>query len=198
MAEELETTEMDEKGDPGRERQGVFPDDGPGRWPFATAGAGLLFSFLGAGIAVLAGLGAPSPRVHQPIAFDHRLHAKQNGIECSTCHAWSEAFSGLPAADTCATCHAEPLGGTAEEAKLVTLLRAGGPLAWRPLFAEPRHVFFTHRRHVSIARIDCETCHRGIAEARAPPERVRRLRMQDCVGCHKRSGAPTDCTACHR
>ncbi len=192
---------MGRTGEPERDRaEGVFPRRGSGRWSFAATAAGFLVSFLAAGAVGLAGLAMPSPRLRQPIAFDHRLHAKENGIECTTCHAFFgvETFSGLPAADTCAACHAEAIGQTAEEARLVSLLRAGEPLAWRPLFSEPRHVFFTHRRHVAVARIGCEACHGAFAEARAPPERVRRLRMQDCLGCHRQAGAAVDCTVCHR
>ncbi len=192
---------MGRTNEPGRDgAEGVSAPSGSRHWPFAASAAGFFVSFVATGAVGLAGLDAPSPRLRQPIAFDHRLHAKENGIECTTCHAFFgvETFSGLPAADTCAACHAEAMGQTAEEARLVSLLRAGEPLAWRPLFAEPRHVFFTHRRHVAVARIGCETCHGAFAEARAPPERVRRLRMRDCLGCHRQAGAAVDCTACHR
>ncbi len=172
---------------------------GAGR-PLAATVVGFIVFFVAVGAAGVGGMVALSPGVKQPIAFDHGLHAKDNAVDCSTCHADPslEPFVRLPGAGDCAACHGEPIGKSAEEAKLVRLLRGGKPIAWRPLFAEPRHVFFSHRRHVAVAGIQCETCHGAIAAARSPPEHARRLRMQDCLACHRRSGAATDCTACHR
>lgn len=140
------------------------------------------------------------PAVHQPIAFNHRKHVKDNELACSTCHEYyeKEAFSGLPASDLCASCHLEPQGKSAEELKLVRLLKAGAPLDWKPLFLQPPHVYYSHRRHVVAAHIDCAVCHGGIALTSSPPARVKSLRMADCIDCHRERGAPTGCNACHR
>jgi len=162
--------------------------------------AGFVLAVLVVGGAAVAGVRLFSPETVQPIAFDHRLHAVENGIECATCHSsfQQETFAGLPAADVCATCHGgEPLGKSPEEARLAELLKARRPLEWAPLYGEPPHVFFSHRRHVA-AGAACESCHKGMADARAPPLRVARLRMADCLACHRRVGAATDCSACHR
>jgi hypothetical protein len=51
---------------------------------------------------------------------------------------------------------------------------------------------------VVTAKIDCAVCHGGIAQTAFPPARVRSLRMEDCIDCHEKRGAPTDCLACHR
>ena len=136
----------------------------------------------------------------QPIAFNHQKHVKDLDIACSSCHQFfeKEAFSGLPGADTCAACHSEAQGKSAEEAKLVRLLKAGTPLEWTGLFRQPAHVFYSHRRHVVAAKIECPTCHGLIAASTSPPRRVERLRMQDCLDCHRRSKVSTDCTVCHR
>jgi hypothetical protein len=140
------------------------------------------------------------PPVRQPIAFNHQKHVKDNDLACSTCHEYyeKEAFSGLPTSEICASCHLEPQGKSAEERELVRLLKAGAPLDWKPLFLQPPHVYYSHRRHVVTARIDCSVCHGGIAQTSFPPARVPRLRMADCIGCHEKHGAPTECTACHR
>ncbi|HSD21573.1 MAG TPA: cytochrome c3 family protein [Anaeromyxobacter sp.] len=142
----------------------------------------------------------PPSAARQPIAFDHRLHVGDQQIACEVCHAFDAPapFSGLPGIETCATCHSEPLGASAEEAKVVAAARSGAALAWEALWREPRHVFFSHRLHAGVARIACEACHPGIAEARAPPPRVRPIRMSDCLACHARAGGPSRCTACHR
>ena len=138
--------------------------------------------------------------VVQPIAFDHKKHVEENQLACSTCHEYfeKETFSGLPGAEICASCHLEPQGKSAEEAKLVQLLQGGEPLEWKPLFRQPPHVFFTHRRHVVVAHLECAVCHGSIAASLVPPGRVQRLHMRDCLECHRRAGATTACTGCHR
>jgi hypothetical protein len=120
-----------------------------------------------------------SPSVDQPIAFNHRKHVIDNQLGCSTCHA-------------------EPLGKSAGEAKLVKMLKEQQPLVWKSLFQEPLHVFFSHRRHVVKAGIRCERCHGNFALTTSPPRRVRRLKMADCIGCHEERNVSVDCTTCHR
>jgi hypothetical protein len=161
---------------------------------FLLAGAGMTAITLGGGPAF------SRPAVQQPIAFNHLKHTKELDLSCPTCHLTveKEAFSGLPAAEVCAGCHSEPQGKSEEEEKLVQLLKDGAPLGWKPLFRQPPHVFYSHRRHVAVAKIDCSVCHGTIAATTAPPGRVKRLRMIDCISCHRRSGASTDCTTCHR
>ena len=140
------------------------------------------------------------PAVHQPISFNHRKHVTELDLGCTTCHLTveTEAFSGLPDADLCAGCHLEPQGKSEEEKKLVEMLKKGTALAWKPLFRQPAHVFYSHRRHVTVAKLQCRVCHGAIADTTAPPVRVRRLVMDDCVSCHRRERVRTDCTVCHR
>ncbi len=136
----------------------------------------------------------------QPIEFNHRLHVEEAGISCSDCHEFydSEAFSGMPTAETCALCHEEVVGESPNEARLVRLLESGAPLEWRPLFRQPAHVFYSHRRHVGVAGLECEVCHGSIGASERPPRKVDSLLMQDCLDCHLEGDAATDCTACHR
>jgi hypothetical protein len=167
------------------------------RWT-AAAFAFLAFFFLTGAVTIWRG--GPEPRARQPIAFNHKKHVQELDLACSSCHQFyeKEAFSGLPGADVCSTCHQEPQGKSKEEAKLVRLLQSGAPLEWTGLFRQPAHVFYSHRRHVVAARIECAVCHGSIAATTAPPTSVKRLRMKDCLDCHRRSGVSTDCTACHR
>jgi hypothetical protein len=156
----------------------------------------------GAAIGLAVGLTWSGRRaaVTQPVAFDHRLHVRELEIACATCHAFDAPapFSGLPEIETCASCHAEPLGTSPEEAKVVAAATSGAGLAWVPLQREPRHVFFSHRLHAGAAGIACDECHPAFADARAPPPRAAPVRMSECLRCHERAGAPTRCTACHR
>lgn len=169
--------------------------------PTASVLFGLVPSFV---LGALLALWRPGPLlpepVRQPIEFNHRKHVKELELTCATCHATveTEAFSSLPAADVCAGCHAEAQGKSEEEKKLVALLSEGKPLLWAPLFRQPAHVFYSHRRHVVSGKIPCETCHGAIGASSAPPGHVKKLLMDDCLACHVARGVSTDCTTCHR
>lgn len=183
------------------------PDAPPGfdRRDRLLLGVGFAAAFLltAAGTTALTLGGGPAalrPAVTQPIAFNHAKHVKELDLACTTCHVTveTEAFSGLPDAEVCGVCHAEPQGKSAEEAKVVAAIKAGTPLSWKPLFRQPSHIFYSHRRHVVVAKLECRLCHGAIAQTTSPPGRVRKLRMDDCLACHRRSGVSTACTACHR
>ncbi len=95
--------------------------------------------------------------MRQPISFNHKKHVTELDIACTTCHVTveTEAFSGLPDAELCAGCHLEPQGKSEEEKRLVEMLKKGTALAWKPLFRQPAHVFYSHRRHVIAAKLQC-------------------------------------------
>ena len=100
---------------------------------------------------------------------------------------------------TCAACHQEPNGTSAAEGMVVEAVRAGRDIPWARLYELPRHVYFTHRRHVTVARIACERCHGDMgAQARPPPLPLVALTMDGCIGCHRERHASRDCDVCHR
>jgi hypothetical protein len=156
----------------------------------------VVFFFLSAAAVSL------SPRAtEQPLVFNHRKHVVDNEMECSDCHEFyeTEAFSGMPDAETCSFCHLDELQGeSAEEGRLAALLAEGESLDWGRLFRQPPHVFYSHRRHAAVAQIECEVCHGSIGQSETPPKRVERLIMDDCLTCHEEEGASTECTSCHR
>lgn len=165
--------------------------------------AHLLAAFLGfvvffAASAAIVGSGGRG--VDQPIPFNHRIHTVDNDMACTECHASyeKETFSGFPDRATCAFCHEEPQGESAAEAALVELLKSGAPLDWKPLFRQPPHIFYSHRRHVKAAEIECVVCHGEIGQSERPPRRVRKLTMEMCLDCHEERSAGSDCTSCHR
>ena len=43
----------------------------------------------------------------QPIAFSHKVHAGENGVDCNYCHssARKSKHSGIPSANVCMNCH---------------------------------------------------------------------------------------------
>lgn len=141
------------------------------------------------------------PSVRQPIAFNHRLHTEDVGVECGECHLYFEesAHSGLPDGETCAACHEEPMTESAEEAKMLTLLGEGEEVAFHKLFRLADHVYYSHARHVAVAGLECAQCHGAIAQTTSPPPRpLVRVDMNFCVDCHEEMGVTTDCVACHR
>lgn len=96
-------------------------------------------------------------------------------------------------------CHRTPQGDSAEAARVTDLLEAGDPLRFNKLFRLPDHVFYTHRRHVGIAELECADCHGAIAETERPPERALvPVSMDSCMDCHREHGLTLDCNACHR
>lgn len=156
-----------------------------------------------AGLGFAAGRAAipPTARVAQPIQFNHQKHVKGEHIECSVCHEYfsTSDHSGLPSLSLCKGCHAEALTKSPEEQKLIKLMASDSPPAFQKLFRMPDHVRYSHRRHVAIGGLQCETCHGGIADTTAPPPYpLVRITMATCTGCHAARGVKTDCTQCHR
>ncbi len=143
----------------------------------------------------------PTEAVAQPIQFNHQKHVKDVGLECSTCHEYykTSQHSGLPALSTCQGCHQEALTKSAEEQKLLKLIATDPGASFKKLFRLPDHAYYSHRRHVVVAGLKCETCHGGIAETTAPPRYpLVRITMTTCTNCHAEKSVTTQCTACHR
>jgi len=143
----------------------------------------------------------PVERVIQPIAFSHRTHVESLELDCDLCHELyaTSAHSGLPTLTTCLGCHEDAQTDSPEEQKIRDLAAEGEDDVFRKLFRLADHTFYTHRRHVTQAGLECETCHGAIADTSEPPEKpLVRISMDFCLGCHEREGQETDCTRCHR
>jgi len=139
--------------------------------------------------------------VTQPIAFSHVLHVKEVELECSACHPGTETsfHAQLPELGLCMECHEDKLSDSPEEERVRELAKLSRPPQFRKLFLFPNHVFYSHRRHVVVGKIPCQTCHGAIAETSAPPKRpLVRISMQFCLDCHRRRGVTEDCIECHR
>lgn len=139
--------------------------------------------------------------VPQPIAFNHRKHTQDLGLNCEFCHKYvrAGAHAGLPDAETCSMCHRVQQGSSTEAARVTELITNGDPLQFNKLFRLPSHVYYTHRRHAGIAELECENCHGAIADTERPPERpLVRVTMEFCMDCHREREQTLDCNACHR
>jgi menaquinone reductase, multiheme cytochrome c subunit len=137
----------------------------------------------------------PSSPAAQPIAFNHARH---QALTCAGCHRGVEtaAHATLPSADVCAKCHAAPPKNV--DPKQWDALKQSA-VNWVKVTRVPDHVMFSHQRHVTLARLDCSSCHGDIGRRTTPPARAAtRLEMKTCRACHQQEGASEDCAACHR
>ena len=147
---------------------------------------------------VLISLGAGS-KVQQPISFNHKKHVAQ-GLDCDHCHPYfkEHLFSGLPTVSTCLECHEEPVTQNLEEEKIRKYHQQKKEISWKRVYQQPDHVFFSHRRHVILGKISCETCHGDIAQRERPPSGPWvNMTMRWCMDCHFKSKASNDCLVCH-
>ncbi len=135
----------------------------------------------------------------QPIAFNHKKHAEQ-GLQCDTCHKYykTQTFSGIPDLAVCLECHKDPVTQSPEEEKIRQFAKKGEPIPWRQIHREPDHVFYSHRRHVVLGKIECQVCHGEIGQSESPPTKpFVRMTMDWCMACHSKRGVTNDCVACH-
>ncbi len=155
---------------------------------------------LGAIAIAVAGLVANrrSEPVRQPIDFNHQLHAEENGISCLYCHtdAVRADAAGVPPVQTCYQCHRIVKEKSPEMEQLQQAFENNQPIEWLRIYSLPRHVRFSHQRHVR-GGVDCQSCHGDVAAM----ERVTLespLTMGWCLNCHEQRQAPIGCEICHK
>jgi len=135
----------------------------------------------------------------QPIAFSHKIHAGQNGINCVYCHTSAEKgkTAGIPSLNVCMNCHthvAEGPSGTEEIAKIYAALDfdpatktygdSPTPIEWVRVHNLPDLAYFNHSQHVVVGKIECQECH-GAVEEMGVAEQHSPLTMGWCVDCHR-------------
>jgi Cytochrome c7 and related cytochrome c len=148
-------------------------------------------------------LAGPEPII-QPIAYNHNVHVEGEGLECSDCHQRVEEVvrATLPDLETCMDCHdSDPLADdSVEEAKLISHIEDGTEIDWKNVYHVPSHVYFSHRRHVTVGDLECSSCHGDVGTLTTPAEvPFYPVTMEACMDCHRKSEEVTnDCIACHR
>jgi mono/diheme cytochrome c family protein len=148
----------------------------------------------------------------QPIHYSHKIHAGENGIECKYCHSSARVskHSGIPSLNVCMNCHkniAEFQGDkdstyveytkefyTGEIQKLYdavgwdkTAQKYTGktkPVKWVRIHNLQDFVYFNHAQHVSVAGVECQTCH-GPVETMEIMRQHSPLTMGWCINCHR-------------
>ncbi|NGY36298.1 c-type cytochrome [Flavobacterium sp. XN-5] len=148
----------------------------------------------------------------QPIHFSHKIHAGDNEINCKYCHSAARVSknAGIPSLNVCMNCHksiAEVAETTATpeyskafyDEQIDKLYAAVGwdkssqsytgksqPVKWVRIHNLPDFVYFNHSQHVSVAGIECQTCH-GPVETYELQKQFAPLTMGWCIDCHRKT-----------
>lgn len=178
-------------------------------------GLGALASAL-VGIPALAMIAVRTPyatgedeAVDQPVEFDHRHHARDDGVACLYCHSGADhaPYAGVPPTALCMGCHGQIWPESERLAPVRKSYFQDEPIRWARVHKLPDFVYFHHGAHVSRG-VPCASCH-GRVDLMARVYQVRPLTMAWCLDCHRAPLAkvpgvapdvapPMDCTGCHR
>ena len=145
----------------------------------------------------------------QPIHFSHKIHAGDNGIDCKYCHSSARVSktSGIPSLNVCMNCHKsiyEYNGETSPEyskefydGEIQKLYAAAGwsdadqkytgdsqPVKWVRIHNLPDFAYFNHSQHVTVAGVECQTCHGPVEEMEIMYQHAP-LTMGWCINCHR-------------
>lgn len=149
--------------------------------------------------------------ITQPIAFSHKIHAKDNGINCLYCHTYARRskVAGIPPTSKCMGCHTIIADTKPEIIKLTKMWESRTPPLWKKVNDLPDFVHFSHEKHLRrflfdnagqpIERADqvCAMCH-GDVKNMTVDVKSKPLTMGFCTRCHEANKGPSSCTACHK
>jgi len=148
----------------------------------------------------------------QPIHFSHRIHAGSNGVDCKYCHSAARVSknAGIPSMNVCMNCHKSisevaDTTATADHSKpfydgeIDKLYAAVGwdkvgqkytgktqPVKWVRIHNLPDFVYFNHSQHVTVAGVECQTCH-GPVQGYEIQKQFAPLTMGWCIDCHRKT-----------
>lgn len=147
----------------------------------------------------------------QPIHYSHKIHAGANEIDCNYCHssARKSKHSGIPSLNVCMNCHKNIAEYNGEEdlangytkefydKEIAKLYDAVGwddadqsytgeekPVKWVRIHNLPDFVYFNHSQHVTVAGVECQTCHGPVEEMEIMYQHSS-LTMGWCIDCHR-------------
>lgn len=123
--------------------------------------------------------------IRQPIEFDHRHHAGDDGIDCLYCHntASQSSYAGIPDTYTCTGCHAQIWNQSSLLAPVREGSFTGKPMIWHKVNRLPDYVYFDHSIHVNKG-VGCLSCH-GRVDLMPVVMRQQMLTMGWCLDCHR-------------
>ncbi|MVO08854.1 c-type cytochrome [Flavobacterium sp. TP390] len=154
----------------------------------------------------------------QPIHYSHRIHAGDNGIDCKYCHSAARVgkHSNIPSLNVCMNCH-KNISEVAEETlaegneygvnynnEIQKLYNAVGwdkttqtytgktePVKWIRIHNLPDFVYFNHSQHVTVAGVECQTCHGPVEEMEIMRQHSS-LTMGWCINCHRETNVKVE------
>ena len=126
-----------------------------------------------------------SVEVAQPVQFDHRHHASEQGIDCLFCHPGAErsAVAGVPTVSVCVGCHGQVWNQSPRLEPVRAAFFAGAPLRWVKVHDLPDFVYFDHSIHFAKG-VGCVSCH-GRVDQMAAVRQAAPLTMAWCLECHR-------------
>jgi hypothetical protein len=121
----------------------------------------------------------------QPVDFDHRHHARDDGIDCAYCHntVRRAATAGIPSTDKCLGCHDQIWSRSPMLEVVRRSYFSGAPIPWNRVHQLPGFVYFNHSIHVTRG-FGCATCH-GRVDRMPAVFQVATLTMGWCLDCHR-------------
>ena len=139
----------------------------------------------------------PGPPV-QPLAFSHRFHVADMGLECADCHTNPGAgkLMTYPPTATCTSCHRSNPGGLASLQALLAMAGSDKPIPWVRVYQLPDYVYWEHGPHLA-AKVACVECHGAVGERDVLSLETDVTTMRGCQRCHEKRQAFTDCGDCH-
>jgi hypothetical protein len=121
----------------------------------------------------------------QPVAYSHKLHAGELGINCFYCHStvYRGAFAAIPGTETCMGCHSNVRDKSPRLELVRSSYQTGQPIPWIKIHDLPDYVFFNHSAHVT-AGVSCVSCH-GRIDQMVEVKQEKPLNMAWCLECHR-------------
>jgi cytochrome c553 len=154
----------------------------------------------------------------QPIHYSHKIHAGANQIDGNYCHssARKSKHSGIPSLNVCMNCHKNIAEDNGEEdlengytkefydGEIQKLYAAVGwdedtqsytgdskPVKWVRIHNLPDFAYFNHSQHVTVAGVECQTCH-GPVEEMEIMYQYSPLTMGWCINCHRETNVKVE------
>jgi hypothetical protein len=149
----------------------------------------------------------------QPINYNHKLHAGKLEIDCQYCHsvAAKSKHASIPSMNVCMNCHkAVPMRDEAGAVnpEIQKIYDAVGwnaemseyfddkdskkkPVKWVRIHNLPDLAYFNHSQHVTVGKVECQTCHGEIQEMDKVAQ-YSKLTMGWCINCHRERNIDPD------
>jgi hypothetical protein len=137
----------------------------------------------------------------QPIPYNHKLHIEEVGLTCIDCHvnAETQSHAVIPNISLCGECHDDVEVESPEQRKVAEYVLNSRNIPWIQVYSLPDHVYFSHRRHVVLGKIECNNCHGEVKQMEYPFKKSHlTMDMSWCMNCHEQRLVTNDCNACHR